>query len=136
MKLAIVAVIFLSALGVLVWMGVVEGKIPVYKIQEMKAKASPGQVCRIDDGVIKSIERLGIPLEFTITSDADPSLALTVHSKILPPDNFKVGYKVGVKGSFDPASGVFQADEVMTKCPSRYKASETAAAGPPAAKMP
>jgi len=37
------------------------------------------------------------------------------------PDTFKPGAEVIVEGGFDSASGVFGANSLMTKCPSKYE---------------
>jgi cytochrome c-type biogenesis protein CcmE len=137
MKLAVIGAIFMAAAGALVWMAVVEGRIPVYKLQDLRSPQYRGEVCRVDDGQIKEILRRESPLEFTITSEADAGQPIRVLAKILPPDNFKEGYKVGVKGTFDPKTGLFTAEEVMTKCPTRYKSTEMAGpSGAPPVSQP
>ncbi len=141
MKLAIVGVVFLSALGVLVWMGVVEGMIPRMKIQDLKSSQYKGGYCRIDEGVeVNSIEHGASPLEFTIRSTKEPDQVIAVTTKRNPPDNFKVGIGVAVTGTFDPKTGKFVAEEVTTACPSKYQASKSPAmAGadaPPPEKTP
>ena len=138
MRLVIVGCVFLGALAALIWFGI--DTIPVLKVGEVLAGGHTGP-CRIDDGVIHSIEHPGGPLEFTIRSDASPGALLAVETKLSPPDNFKIGYKVSVRGTYDPAGKKFHAEELMTKCPSRYEASKTPAEGgepgaPPVAKVP
>lgn len=133
MKLVVAALVFLGALGVFIWMGIVEGSVPVLGIQSLKSEGFTGE-CRIDDGVVHSIERMASPLVFTIRSEKDPRLLLAVESNRIPPDNFSQGKKVSVKGSYDPPTQKFIADQVTTACPSKYEASkEGQKAGPAAA---
>jgi hypothetical protein len=138
MKLVVIGGVFLGAIGILIWLGV--ETIPVVAIQELQARTDI-DVCRIDDGVIHSIERPADPLEFTIRSESRPDLLLAVRTPRTQPDNFKVGIKVSVKGRFDAKEKRFLADELMTKCPSRYEASKMPAEGggapaAPAGKVP
>jgi cytochrome c-type biogenesis protein CcmE len=37
------------------------------------------------------------------------------------PDTFKPGAEVIVEGGMKPASGIFKAGTLMTKCPSKYE---------------
>ena len=129
MKLVVIGVLFLGAIGVLIWMAV--DTIPVVAIQDVKARKDLG-VCRIDDGVIHSIEKPADPLEFTIRAESNPQILLAVRTPRTQPDNFKIGNKVSVKGIYDAGQGKFVADELMTKCPSRYEASKIPAEGGPA----
>jgi len=139
MKLAIIGIVFLVAIGVLVWVGVVEGGIPVLSVQELKSTLHAGQ-CRIDDGLILSIENDHNPLEFTIRSESNPDARLSVSTQRTRPDNFKAGNKVSVRGVYDPVKKKFIADEVLTACPSRYEESGSPAlmgtSKPPASEGP
>jgi cytochrome c-type biogenesis protein CcmE len=130
MKLIVAAAVLLGAVGVVVWMGVVEGSIPVLGIRQAKAEAA-GKLCRIDKGKVHSIERTN-PLLFTIGSEDDAALLLSVEAPTTSPDNnFKVGASVSVKGQYDAQAQRFNASEVTTACPSKYEASKAGkAAGP------
>lgn len=123
MKLFVTGLVFLSALGAFVWLGVVEGRVPVFGLQKIKSEGYTGE-CRVDDGVVHSIESMSAPLVFTIRSDKSPGVHLAVEFKRLAPDNFKVGVNVGLRGSYDPAKERFLATEVVTACPSKYEASK------------
>jgi hypothetical protein len=108
---------------------VVEGSIPVYKVDDDRVRQSQGVVIRVEEGVIAAIEKVGSPLIFTIHSAKNPNVLLGVESGQSAPDNFRVGNAVSVKGIYDSKAGKFMASEVVTACPSRYKA--TGPAGPP-----
>jgi cytochrome c-type biogenesis protein CcmE len=122
-KLFIVGVVFLSAMGVLVWIGIVEGSIPVLTVAQALSQPA-GKVCRIDKAKIHSIESLSNPLLFTIAADENSSQTIRVESRESAPDNFSVGKNVGVKGVYDSKAGRFMASEVTTQCPSKYEASK------------
>src|SRR5262245_21973924 len=130
MKLFLVGAVFLLALGVFVWVGVVEGSIPVLKVDDVAAKGPEGQVIRVEEGLIGSIEKTGSRLIFTIKSGKKEGVQLVVESQQSTPPNFRVGLNVSVKGLYDRKTGKFTASEVTTACPSRYKA-----AGPEAAPV-
>ena len=134
MKLAIVGVVFLTAIGVLVYMGVVEAGIPMVKIKDLLATEWKGdhqpQTCQIDEVKIASIEHQPSPLEFTISSASEPGVLLKVKSRRNPPDLFEVGKGVHLKGVYDPKTKTFIAEEVVTNCPSKYEASKSAGLPP------
>ncbi len=136
MKLAVVGIVFMAALGTLIYFGIREGKIPVVSIAEARSKDRAGATCRIVDMIIRSVERPGAPLEFTMGPEASPGQTLPVTSERTAPENFKVGNKVTVKGAWDAARGKFVADEVVTACPSRYKEASARGDAAPAERMP
>jgi len=133
MKLVVAGVAFFVALGAFLWMGIVEGSVPRKTLKELKAEAFTGE-CLVDDAKIQSIERGGQELVFSIATESDPSARLVIRSQRNPPDNFKVGNSVSVRGHFDPKAGVFFADDVRTSCPSKYEASKDK--GAPALSSP
>src|SRR5262245_27882657 len=115
MKLLVVGAIVLGAIGVFVWVGVVEGSIPRFQVNELLQK-SYAEECWIDDGKVRSIENPAAPLVFTLESPANPQLVLRVESrKKNQPDNFKLGGNVSCKGTL--REGKFQAVDLVTACP-------------------
>jgi cytochrome c-type biogenesis protein CcmE len=56
-------------------------------------------------------------LTFTITGEGE-SLAVVYEG--VRPSNFDEGVEVVVEGSYGP-TGVFDADQIITKCPSKYE---------------
>jgi cytochrome c-type biogenesis protein CcmE len=67
---------------------------------------------------------------FTVKDAANPDVTFRVEYKGMVPDTFRPAEEMDVvmKGRLD-ASGVFHATEVVTKCASRYEASEKPIAG-------
>ena len=135
MKLFLVGVVFLVAVGFFVWMGILEASIPHFKIHELKAGEFTEE-CRIDGGKVLSVESRKNPLTFTIYSPSSPTLHLRVTSPRNPPDNFFEGCTVALRGKYDPQSGEFHAEDVTTACPSKYEDSKEAVAQYPAASSP
>ena len=66
-----------------------------------------------------SIEREGLRTQFLVT---DGTTEITVHTKAPLPDTFKNRSEVVAKGHFDGST--FAAQEVLAKCPSKFKAKE------------
>ncbi len=129
MKHVVIGVLFFGAIGLLVWKGVVEGGIPVLLIQDLKPilkiqdlkvflkiqdlKASPPEgICGIEGGVIHSIESMAPP-RFTIRSETSQGVTFAVEARCGAPDNFKVGNRVSVCGTFDAKAEKFIADQVQ-----------------------
>lgn len=120
MKFALIGLVFMSAVTTLLVLGFQAGSIPHYKIHQVTAKAYDGGECRLDGAKIVSIESPANPLKFTIQDEAGASVQ--VISKRHPPDNFKIGNGVGLRGYYRASQGVFEADDVTTACPSKYEA--------------
>jgi len=123
MKLLVVSAIFLCALGVLVWVGVVDASIPVLKLGQLSSDAYKGGNVQIDDGKVAAIESYA-PLRFTVTAENDSSLSMQVSSPRSVPENFKEGIKVSLRGEYDPKRNSFEAYKISTQCPSRYEATK------------
>lgn len=66
-----------------------------------------------------SIVRDGLSTRFLVS---DGSTEITVHTKAPLPDTFKNHSEVVAKGHYDGAT--FAAQEVLAKCPSKFKAKE------------
>jgi hypothetical protein len=139
-KLVIVSLVLVSAIGVLVWVGVEAASIPVVRVAELKGGSHWEDEVRIDDGKVVAIESYS-PLTFTVANEKDPSNVLLVASERSVPENFKVGSNVGLRGVYRKDRGLFDAYQISTQCPSKYEASkeaEKAAAGyaPPLPGLP
>jgi|SRR6185503_19637143 len=135
MKLFVVGAIVLGAIAVFVWMGVVEGSVPRFLIDEFPA-TQDGTDCWLDGGKVRSIEHPAGPLVFTLESPNNSNRLIRVESARNPPDNFKVGGSVACKGAY--RDGKFQAVELVTNCPSKYENSKESASkvSLPAAAVP
>ena len=66
-----------------------------------------------------SIERDGLRTDFLVT---DGTTEISVHTRAPLPDTFKDRSEVVAKGDFD--GNTFAAQEVLAKCPSKFKAKE------------
>jgi cytochrome c-type biogenesis protein CcmE len=64
-----------------------------------------------------SIERKGLETRFLVT---DGSTEIPVQTRVPLPDTFKSKAEVVARGTFE--GGEFTADEVLAKCPSKFKA--------------
>lgn len=134
-KILIVSVIFIAALGTLLWVGVASA-IPELSVTEVLAEqplvngAQRGEdsPCQVKDGKVLAIESLA-PLRFSVASRYDPTRVLSVTSDRSVPDNFRVGIDVGLRGTYQREKGVFEAYRVTTKCPSKYEASKDGMGG-------
>jgi cytochrome c-type biogenesis protein CcmE len=71
-----------------------------------------------------------------VAQESDPSFVVEVHSQRSPPENFKVGVKVSLRGEYHRAENIFVAYKISTQCPSRYEASRDVREGNSAAKAP
>jgi cytochrome c-type biogenesis protein CcmE len=137
-RIALVGAVFLSALVVLVWVGVVNASIPVLQVAELLSEEYKGGEVQVDGGKIAKIESYA-PLRFSVAAENDPKLAIAVASKVGVPENFKEGIKVSVRGEYDRDTKIFHAYKVSTQCPSRYEATsevEGTQAGDAAGRAP
>ena len=123
-KLFIVAVIVVLALGYLVYAGVRESMVYYLTLDEMfervpeihsskirvSGKVVPGSIVKDIDG----------SLEFSI---ADEEHNLDVMYKGIIPDIFADDVEAIVEGTYTEA-GVFQADLLLAKCPTKYESTD------------
>lgn len=113
--------LILAAIGFLLYSGLREGSIYYYTITELKEDSASlsgkeikvtGQVA--DGSVDWELDPL--TLRFTLV-DQGESLPVVYHGVV--PDAFQAGREVVVCGEYDQ-DGVFLADDILTKCPSKY----------------
>ena len=106
-------------------------------LDEFVAEGKPGAAARVHGYVAPgSIERdvEALSVRFEVVPEAPhaagPQLTRlsVVYSSLETPDMFKDGAEVVVEGRLVAAGGVFQADNVMAKCPSKFEAEGTGAA--------
>ena len=67
----------------------------------------------------KPLEQHNGTFSFVIKNDAN--VALTVNKNGIKPVNFEHAEQVVVIGRYNPASDIFEANDVLTKCPSKYQ---------------
>jgi cytochrome c-type biogenesis protein CcmE len=114
-------IIVVLAIGYLAYTGFEDSGTYYYKVSEI---AGPGSTAndtsiRVNGQVAPSFEREpdGLTLRFDIIEGGE-KLPVVYHGTV--PDAFDVGSDVVVEGYLGP-EGVFHADSILTKCPSRYK---------------
>ncbi len=133
MKIAIPLLLIVAGLAGLIVMGIARGGVPELQVSQVLAGAHEGARVKMHGtiGEIASGER---PLRFTVADKADPSKTVEVHADRTRPDTFQEAYDVAVLGRYDAASGRFTAEQIYTKCPSKYEADEERGIGSPRAK--
>ena len=127
MKLVIGTVVILGAMGAVLTVAIIQGKIPELEVSEVRAYEGPaGDVKML--GTIHSILTVLDPLRFEVRgkgADAKaPHEVIVVEGSLAKPDNFKVGNEVTVQGTFDTLTDVFTANRIWTACPSKYEESQ------------
>jgi cytochrome c-type biogenesis protein CcmE len=121
-KFLIGGIIICIAIGFLAVTGFLNSNRYYYTVSEAAALGSEiyGRDVRIDGNVVPDSINSDVgtlTLTFTV-SEGDDRIAVVFHGAV--PDNFKPDAEVVVEGKMDP-SGVLQADNVLTKCPSKYE---------------
>ncbi|MCC6679657.1 MAG: cytochrome c maturation protein CcmE [Phycisphaeraceae bacterium] len=125
-KLAIAAIVLISAVGYLALAGASKGWVYYLDVDSYLADASyQTQRVRLAGRVDEQDLNLA-PAKLTASFQLlgpTRKIGITYHGVI--PDTFKAGADVVVEGRLDD-QGVFQADTLMTKCASKYQAEEHA----------
>ncbi len=118
-------VLFVAGLGWLVWSGLNENSAYFLNVSEALAM-EPARLGKArlfgtvsPDGLKRDGDAMGV--SFSLVDQANADQAIRVDYRGVVPDTFKPGAEVIVEGGVDPASGVFGARTLMTKCPSKYQ---------------
>jgi cytochrome c-type biogenesis protein CcmE len=114
-------IIVFLAIGYLGYMGFQGSAIYYYTVSELMKQGSSiyGENVRVNGQVAPgSVEQetAGSILRFTLI-DGEASLPVVYQGVV--PDAFKVGNEVVVEGHLNSAD-IFQANTILTKCPSKY----------------
>ncbi|MBI2848434.1 MAG: cytochrome c maturation protein CcmE [Chloroflexi bacterium] len=114
--------ILFIAIAYLGFMGIRSSASFYYTVSQLVEKGDSvyGQALRIQGEVLPgSVEQKasGLTLTFTITEGGQ---SLPVFYRGVVPDTFKPGGEIVIAGKLGP-DGVFQADTLMPKCPSKYE---------------
>ncbi len=120
LRLAVAAAVAISGISYLVIGGLKEAGI--YWVDVGELLSSPelkGKRVRVEGEVVPGSVRKGEKLEFEIT-DGEKSLPVVYGGPV--PSLFREGRPVVVEGRYVPKQGVFRADMLLTKCPSKYEA--------------
>jgi cytochrome c-type biogenesis protein CcmE len=121
-KIAIAAAVLVLAVGYLMYTSAQSTSASFFDtVSELNARADSidGQLVRVGGDVVEdSIEIDGVagPVYFEIT-DGFETMAIVYDGQV--PDIFDEHIEAVVEGTFY-ADGIFQADTVLTKCPSRF----------------
>jgi len=114
-------IIVVLAIGYLAYTGFGNSGTYYYKVSELAGleNAIFENNIKVNGQVAPSLEREsdGLTLKFDII-EGEEKLPVVYHGVV--PDAFEVGSDVVVEGYLSP-EGVFYADSILTKCPSRYE---------------
>jgi cytochrome c-type biogenesis protein CcmE len=122
-KIGLAVVVLVSAIAYLAFTGFEQSMVYYLTVKELKAKGSDvyGQDVRVSgwvrEGSIRS-DRKDLEHKFVITEEGED---LPVVYNGVTPDTFKDGAEVVVEGRYD-SGGVFKAENLLAKCPSKYEA--------------
>jgi cytochrome c-type biogenesis protein CcmE len=113
--------LIVAALASLLYMGFRDGSVYYYTIGELREKSSSltGEDVRVAGNVVDGSiawDAESLTLTFTM-SDEEESLPVVYYGIV--PDNFEGDREVVVYGQYDH-DGIFSADNILTKCPSKY----------------
>jgi cytochrome c-type biogenesis protein CcmE len=121
MKVVIPFLLILAGLTGLIAMGVAQGGIPELQVSELHSGEFDGRVVKVH-AMLESVESEHRPLKFTISDKTNPEIRVAVAYDASKPDTFTIGYELAVEGTWDAETGLFEAEHVYTKCPSKYEA--------------
>jgi cytochrome c-type biogenesis protein CcmE len=124
-KFVIGGIIILAAMLYLGYAGFQNSATYYYTVGELSGKASSltGQNIRVSGAVASNSIQQNSPdmtIKF-IMIEREKTLPVTYKGVV--PDAFKAGADVVVEGNLT-SSGMFQANTILTKCPSKYAAKE------------
>ena len=117
--------LFLGGFGYLLYSGLGENTSYFLNVSEALAM-QPKELSKArlfgtvaDAGVARPEDDLGV--SFNLIDKDQAAKTIRVDFRGVVPDTFKPGVEVIVEGGINPASGVFAASTLMTKCPSKYQ---------------
>jgi cytochrome c-type biogenesis protein CcmE len=124
-KIVIAAAVVVVAAGVLLWLGIGRGAVYYYSVTELKGVTEANNV-RVTGELNGTLTREnGTHFAFTIRDRENHRDTLQIVYDGALPDTFKDtdGSEVVVEGTRS-AAGVFQAQTLLAKCPSKYEAAK------------
>jgi cytochrome c-type biogenesis protein CcmE len=121
-KLIIGGLIILLAVAYLFWSGMKDSSVYFLTVEELFAQIDrmEGKGTRINGDIVPGSIKWDAPnllLTFQLTDEKN---LLNVRHKGVAPDTFQEGLSVVVEGKYE--NGIFNATQIMTKCPSKYEA--------------
>ena len=132
LRVIIAGLILLGAVAYLVWASFPQGTVYYQTVQELKQRGNDPEPIRVAGTVATgSIQRdkVSSRLQFQVSDGSDGNDTLPVVYTGVVPDIFGPGIQVVVEGQRD-AAGVFQAQTLLAKCPSRFQSAVPTPAGP------
>jgi len=122
---AVALALFLCGLGWLVLSGLGENAVYFLNVREALVM-KPGELSQARlfgtvAGEDLALADGGLGVRFALQDKDDPRKTLAVSYTGSVPDTFKPGVEVIVEGGMDTSRGVFNANTLMTKCPSKYQ---------------
>ena len=126
LRVLIGAFIILSSIGVLAYSGTQDNLVYYVTVSEFarsEATAPPHHGVRVTGLVRPGTIAVGADqrtVRFTMQDEKQPGVTLPVSYSGIIPDTFKEGRQVVVEGRL--TDGVFNADVLLAKCPSKYEA--------------
>lgn len=128
-KVLISAAVIIGAVYYLVMSGFQNSSVHI-SLEQLKTSggAYRGQYIRTEGTIIGSTVNWDAPnvkLSFSVTGKDNPNVVLPVIYKNVMPDNFNDATEVMIGGYYTSGES-FQAEELVTKCPSKYEEKETA----------
>lgn len=124
-KLLIGGLIVTAAVGYLIYAGFKSGSMDDLTVESFMAEPQYHDQRVLLRGKVSSdklaIDGPGLKAEFHLMGKTGSAHDLPVSYHGTIPDLFKAGADVVVEGKLGPG-GVFQADKLFTKCPSKYDA--------------
>jgi cytochrome c-type biogenesis protein CcmE len=127
-KLWLVFVLVIGVICALVVTGITQAATYYLTVGELMEKGKQASTIRVKisgnlagDSVKWDPARMH--LQFTLTDENDPQKRIAVIYKGAKPDDFVDGWPVIVEGKMQ-ADGVFAADSLLVKCPSKYEAAK------------
>ena len=129
MKVVIPFVLIFAGLAALIAMGVTQGGIPELQVEQVLAGEYPGHEVKVH-GFLDSIESGERPLRFKVRAK-ESDVVIDVVCDKSKPDTFQQDYDVAVQGHWNAEQSEFVAEQIFTKCPSKYEAEAKEGIGSP-----
>ena len=121
MKVVVPFVLIFAGLAGLIAMGVAQGGVPELQVEQVVAGEYPGREVKVH-GFLDSIQSAERPLRFKVRAKERDELLIDVICDKTKPDTFQEDYDVAVQGRWDAEQKQFVAEQIFTKCPSKYEA--------------
>lgn len=125
-KFLIAIALIVGAVCYLMFSGANDSMVYYYTVSELQAKAPQleGKGVRVSAHVIPGsiVQQPGSKSVHFQIEDKGSQVKLPVQYAGIIPDTFKDNAEVVVEGRYDRTTGVFHANTLLAKCPSKYQA--------------